>query len=313
MSMLNKYGITTEFPAFGGSDLPTSGALRFVCNRTGCNPGDGQSPSRPYSTLASALADSVVARASSAGRVYVMPGHSESTATTVLTGLVAGTQIIGLGDGSVKPVIRLTDTAASLAISVAGVTFENIKFRLEGANGITKAINVTGADVTFKNCEFEVASGASNKATIALEIGTGAHRARILNCIFRGTATHNVTDCIKVAGAVDQVTIAGCEMVASATAANGLIHVTAAATAVKILWNTLQNSHTSSTACIKIDDVASTGIIAGNICATENDGTASAQGVVFAGTTNTTIKCAQNYSVDEKGKSGVLAPAAVAT
>lgn len=288
---------------------PPGGAVRFVGNRSGLPASTGKDAAHPYSTLAAALADSKIAVASSCGTVYVLPGHSESTTTTVLTGLVAGTRIVGLGEGLLRPTFRLTATGAQLAISVANVTFENVVFRLEGANGITKAINVTGANVKFINCEFEVASGASNKSTIALEIGTGANRCKILGCTFRGTATHNVTDGIKVAGAVDQIEIANNVMVFSATAGNGLIHVTAAATNMKIYGNILHNTHTSSTACIKLDDVASTGFLVQNYSANENDGTASAQGVVFAGTTNCTVKCAECYSADEKGKNSILGPA----
>jgi len=302
---LSSYGI----PVVGGSKIP-GGAVRFVGNRAGLPASNGTDATRPTSTLASALGSSAIARANSGGTVVVLPGHTESTATTSFTGLAAGTRIVGTGEGSQRPTIRLTDTAASLAISVADVTFENVIFRLEGANGITRAINVTGAGVTFQNCEFEVASGATAKAAIALEIGAGAHRCRIVSCVFRGTATHNVTDCIKITGAVDQVAIVGCEMVASATAGNGLIHVTAAATNLKILGNYIYNTMTSSTSAITIDDVACDGIIADNYCGVKNNGTAASQGIVFAGTTNPNVVCFQNYTSDEKQKSGVLSPAA---
>lgn len=253
-------------------------------------------------------------RANRGDTIMALPGHSENHADALqLANLVAGTRIIGLGWGGQMPTFRFTATGSQWPISVANVHIQGLRLRLEGANGVVKAIVITGADCTVSACDIEVASGTTAKSTIAVEVGTGAHRCLIVGNKFRGTATHNVTDGVKVAGAVDQIEIRSNRMQFSATAANGLVHVTAAATALLVAGNYMYNTHTASTACIKIDDVASDGMIADNHVANVNDGTAAAQGVVFAGTTNTTVKCTQNFSVDEKGKSGVLAPAAVST
>jgi hypothetical protein len=289
--------------------MPTGGNIVYL-RSTG--PADYDPPAlsgRIVSTLASALGQ---CRANKGDTVIVLPGHSESvTAGTALSALVAGTNIIGFGRGSDMPTFRWTNTAGQWALDDANVLIRGLRLRLEGANGITKAILITAADVCIRECDIEVASGATAKSTIAIEVGTGGARAEVVGCRLRGTATHNVTDGIKVVAAVDGVRIVGNDMVFSATAGNGLVHFTAAATNTVVAKNHMYNTHTSSTACVAYDNVAVDGLLAYNVMATLNDGTATAQGATFGA--GALIRCVENYSVDEPKKSGVLTPAAVAT
>lgn len=247
--------------------------------------------------------------------VVILPGHSENVAdATMLDNLAAGTRIIGIGRGTSMPTFRWTAAGGQWTLDQNDVVVQGLRLRLEGANGVTKAINITGTDNLICGCDIETASGATAKATIALEVGSGAVRTDIIGNRFRGTETHNSTDVIKIVGGTvpSDLTIADNYMICSATAANGLINVTVAAKRVTIMRNILYNTHTASTACIAVADVASDGVIAYNLFGTINDGTATAQGVVFAGTTDL-FRCFQNFSGDEKNKSGVLTPAAVAT
>ena len=246
--------------------------------------------------------------------IVVLPGHSENVDDgTFMDNLVAGTRIIGAGRGSSMPEIRWAAQAAQWAIAVDNVVLQGLRLRMEGANGVTKAMVVTGSDFLMQGCDIEVASGASNKAAIAIEVGSAAHRATIRGNRLRGTETHNVTDCIKVVGATppSDLVVAGNMAVLSATAGNGIVNVTVASKRVVITGNLFYNTHTSSTACIAVGNVAADGVIAHNACATVNDGTAANQGVVIGAAA--TVRCFENYSSDEAGKSGVLAPAAVAT
>jgi hypothetical protein len=243
--------------------------------------------------------------------VVVLPGHTEDIGATALANLKAGTNIVGPQSG-VLPTFTWNATASKMAIAVAGVSMSGLRFNMAGANGVVKAMEITAADVTISNCDFIVATGASNKATIAVEVGTGADRCSMNGNRFLGTETHNVTDGIKVVAAVRDLRLRWNDFIASATAGNGLIHITAAAKGIHIVGGTIYNTHTSSTACIAVDDVAADGVIAGVRMATLNNGTANAQGIVFTGTT-ATIRCFENYSSDESRRSGALAPAVVAT
>lgn len=303
-----------QFP--GGIDLGTVMVLPTGANiiylRSG-GPQTYDSPSltgRIVQTLSAALSQ---CRSGLSDTVLVLPGHSESvTDSTMLTNLVNGTKIIGFGTGSNMPVFRWTATGGAWNITKSDIVIHGLRLRLEGANGITKAINITGADCRVSGCDIEVASGAALKATIAMEIGSGADRTAVIGNVWRGTATHNVTDGIKIVSTPAQVRITDNEMVFSATAANGCIRVSAAATGLKILRNVCYNTMTASTASIRVDAVAADGVIADNYAGILTDGVASATGIdVSAGTS--LVKCFQNFTSDEPRRSGALSPAVVAT
>lgn len=301
-----KAGYATPY----GVLLPPASRVVYVCSAGVRDGDDAWLSERLLPTLADGLKQ---CRSGRGDTVVILPGHSESVTTGGLSNLVAGTRIIGLGSGTNRPTFRWTATTSQWAISVADVAFENLLLKTEGANGVVKAIVTTAANTSFSGCELEVASGASNKATIVLEVGSAATGFRFTNNYLHGTATHNVTDGIKFVGATvpSRFIIANNLMTASATAANGLINVTVAALNNFILNNTIYNTHTASTSCITLADVATNGLCAGNVLGTINDGTAAAQGITNG--TASLWKFAQNFSVDEAQKSGVLAPAAVAT
>lgn len=300
------YGVRTPFGVF----LPPGGKVAAYVRSGGVLDGDDQAIREGHVFTIQAALDKV--RAGLGDTIVCLPGHSESTSSaTYLSALRAGTRIIGLGRGSNMPTLRLTATAAQLAIAVNDVQVSGLKLRLEGANGVVKAVNITGADCVISDCDIEVASGAALKATIAIEVGAGAHRTRICRNVFRGTATHNVTDGVLVAAAVTDVAICDNEMMFSATAANGLVRVTAAALSLKILRNVMANTHTSSSACVAIGAVAATGIAAYNLFSILADGTANATGITFGA--GSLMRAFQNFCGDEANESGVLSPAALST
>lgn len=300
------YGIVTPF----GIQLPPGGRVAAYVRSTGIADYDDPTIAQNLVTTLSSALQRV--RTGKGDTVFILPGHSESvTDATMLTNLLPGTKIIGVGRGSNMPVFRWTATAAQWALNQADVIISGLRLRLEGANGVVKAILITAADCVITNCDIEVASGAALKATIAIELGAGSSRTEIVGNIFRGTATHNVTDGVKIVSAVDQVRISDNEMVFSATAANGLIHFTAAATNTKVLRNYLYNTHTASSACLVYDAVAADGIAAENYYGVLNNGAAASQGATFGA--GSLIKCFQSFCSDEPQKSGALAPAVVAT
>lgn len=297
------YGVKTPW----GMLVPPGGRVAAYVRSTGPQDFDDAAIApNLVLTLAAGLAR---VRAGLGDTVIVLPGHVETgVGTTMLTGLIAGTKIIGVGQGSAKPVFRWTATTDQWAIAVADVQISGLKLRLEGANGVVKAILVTGANLLFAGNEIQVASGAALKATIAFELGTGSDGAMLQGNWWYGTATHNVTDGVKVVSAVDRVRIWDEVMDFSATAANGNIHFTAAATKVSIARCILQNDHTSSTSCITVDAVAATGTISDCRVSTINNGTATAQGIILGA--GCLVRAFESYSSDEPVKSGILTPVA---
>lgn len=292
---------------------PPGSRIFYLCN--GTRTGDDSEFTKRLvggtsGTLSMALA---LCRAGMNDTIFVLNGHSESvTDNTMLTNMVAGCRIIGQGSPfrTDAPKFTWTNTAGSWVLDDANVTIRGLRLLCDGANGITKAVNVTGASVTMSGCYVSWAAGAALKSTIGLEVGSAATDFHFEDNYVTGTATHNVTDGIKVVGATvpSRLYIARNKMMASATAANGLIHVTVAALNCYIGYNTIYNTHTSSTACVAIDDVASDGIAEYNSFGTKNDGTASAQGLTQG--TGSLWVANQNYDCDEPKKSGILNPAA---
>lgn len=300
------FGIQTTF----GIQLPPGANVAAYVRSTGFQSGDNAAiADRLVSTLAAGLAR---CRTGMGDYVICLPGHSESvTDALMLTNLVAGTTILGVGQGSNKPTFRWTATGAQWPVSVADVTVRGLKLRLEGANGITKAILVTGATSNWIDNEFQVASGATAKATIAFEVGAGADQTTIALNYWYGTATHNVTDGLKVVAAVDRLRVMNNTMIFSATAANGNIHLTAAATNTYIANNDLYNTHTSSTATVAVDNVAADGHMCFNNSATTvGTGTApTSTGIVFAGS-NSLFRCNANLATPTNNTSGITSPVA---
>lgn len=239
--------------------------------------------------------------------VVMLPGHAENvSSSTALSSLVAGTNIVGVGYGSAMPTFTWTAASAQWALSKADVRISGVHLKFTGTNNITKAVNVTGADNVISDSVITMSAGASNDAVIGVEVGTGADRFRLLGTEVRGTTA--VTDGIKVVAAVDRAEIGNCRMAFAATEVNGLIHVTAAATNIWFHHLSLDNIVTSSTACIVIDDVAATGLFEHNSYSTLNDGTVTAQGVIFG--TGALIRSVQCFCIDEPKKSGTLTPTA---
>jgi hypothetical protein len=91
---------------------------------------------------------------------------------------------------------------------------------------------------------------------------------------------------------------------------NGAISISAAILDCLITRNQLINKTTNATACIDIADVAATGIVSHNLCGIVVSGTASAEGILLAGSTNLLLRFFENYCSDEKSKSGLLTPGA---
>lgn len=285
--------------------LPPGGRVTYV-RSTGVQTGDGQEiAQRLFLTLDAALQE---CRSGLGDVIICLPGHTESvTGATFLANLVAGTRIIGFGNGSARPTFRWTATTSQMAVSVADVVFQGLKFRMEGAV-VVKAFAVTGADVVFDGCEFETASGASNYAAIGIEFGTGAARATIQNCKFRGITATGASNIVKITGtAQDGITIRNTTMIAPGHTTTGLIQVNNAATNLLFSNLVLYNTVASSTTCICLDDFASDGFFVDIDMMDKNDGTATAQGITFG--SSTLVGCSRCYEVDEKKKNSILSPA----
>lgn len=259
-------------------------------------------------TLAAGLAR---VRAGLGDFVVCLPGHAENVtdATTISGALLAGTKIIGVGQGGNTPTFTFTVTTASIAVSVNDVVMSGLRFLLDGVNAVANAFTISGSDFAFINNEIET-STAAKAATVFMTVAAGADRANISGNLIRGLNTSTSTNGILVSGAADQVRICDNEMEFATTTTNGLVKVTAAATNLKILRNIMNNTIAASVAAINLGNVAITGHIAYNTITVLNTG------LQVSGTTGITIGAVvlagffQNFVVNDPLKSGIIQPVA---
>lgn len=307
---LPNYGLQAGLATPYGITLPPAQQVLYV-RSTGVQDGDNRDiAERLHTTLSAALAK---CRSGLGDTVVCLPGHSESvTDSSMLTNLVNGTKIIGIGHGSNRPTFRWTATGSQWAITKNDVVFSNLNLQLEGANGVTKAIAVTGTDVCFYSNDILVGSGASNKATIALEVGTGASggdRFTFDSNTVRGVVAGAVTNGLLISNAASDIRIVNNEMFFAGTTTNGNINCQAAALNIRILNNYLENTVASSVACIVFSNAASDGMCAYNSINVKNTlaHTSATTGITIGAAS--LVGFHQNFSVNDPLKSGLLMPA----
>lgn len=205
------------------------------------------------------------------------------------------------------PRFQWTAAAANWAVNVASVLIAGLSLEIEGANGITSGITVTGADCALVGNRIRFTSGVDLHAAVGVTVGAGADRCAITNNELSG-AGDATTDCVLVSAAVDRFKFLNNIGRVTANTANGLLRFSAAATNIAVLDNVLQNATASSTAAAALGSAAVTGVFGRNLLAhagvtTITSGT---NGVSFSG--SVAVNFFQNYVSDSAG-SGILMPA----
>ncbi len=304
------YGFRTPF----GVLLPPGSQVAAYVRSTGPQSGDDPSISpNLVATLASGLAR---VRAGLGDTVFVLPGHSESVVdATMLNNLVAGTRIVGVGQGANMPKFTWTNTAGQWALNDNDVTVAGLRLDLTGITAVVSPIALSGADNVFAECDVIVAS-ATNKPTVALTVSAGADRSAIVNSVFRGSSAQTLTNGLLFSGIVDRFRMENVECDFAAVAATGNIAITAAVTSFMGYRLRLRNTVANSTATLSIANVAATGLLCEvySQCTTTGAGNTS-RGIVFAGATAimNCIQCYQGGDLAAATKSGVINPPAVTT
>lgn len=299
------FGVETPF----GIMLPPGSKVAAYLRSGGVSTQDSpEIQSHLVKTLASALG---YVRSGRGDTIIVLPGHTENVSSVGMTGLTAGTVIMGLGTGSNRPTFTWNATDSQWAINVADVVVAGCKLDLGGANGVVKAINVTGANSILQNNHIVMGTSASLKAVIGVEYGTGSGGGQFLGNRVEGVIAGAVTDGVLVAAVANNIRITDNEF-NFAAATTSMVRVGAvAALGLRICRNLFYNTVAASTACLNFGAAASDGIVSDNRFAILANGVASATGITFGA--GCLVKCFENYCSDEPQKSGVLSPVVVAT
>lgn len=179
--------------------MSTTGKVFFVGNSStlagvegaisGSNGNDGLSAAAPFSTLATGISATTASRGDV---IVVLPGHAE-TITTTLTPK-AGTSIIGLGWGAMRPTFTSSGAIDLVTVSAANVLLRNL--RLTGAASATALVEISGDDPAFEDIEFIHTAAPVDAVTVS----AGGARMRFERCTWRGTAAGPDT-CITIEAA----------------------------------------------------------------------------------------------------------------
>lgn len=142
------------------------------------NPGTYQ---KPFSTI-----DYAIGRCTS-GRgdiVLVMPGHSETIAAAddILLD-VAGVAVVGLGTGSLRPLVNFNNTAATIGVSANNCSLMNL--RMEALiSAVVVGVNVKAdvSDFTIDSCLFTAETAGTDEFNHSIRLVDGNSRCMISNC-----------------------------------------------------------------------------------------------------------------------------------
>lgn len=125
--------------------------------------------------------------------VLVLPGHAENISVAdQMSNLKAGTRIIGLGNGNLRPTFTWTTATATFLLDVANVRIENCILNMDpGAGTVTVAapMTVSAAGCQVVNCKIRMGTDANSKVTVGVTTTAAADDMEILNCdVYGGPA-----------------------------------------------------------------------------------------------------------------------------
>lgn len=260
-------------------------------------------------------------RSGAGDTIIVRRGHSEEVVdATMFQYIEPGTVIIGEGDPmqSNAPTFRWTTAAtANWTLDQDDITIANLFLRMEGFDGVTSGITVTGEGCRIVGNRIKVAYATDYHCLTAIKVDAGGDLCTISDNYFYGNAD-DITQAILIDDALQAIPtgtiITRNTFFVSGATGTSCITLACAATGLLFDSNIMYNLKAASTTTIAIEDSASDGIICNNFSAILADGVAASTGIVFAGSPcDSTIKCFNNYTSDEAMASGVLSPAACTT
>ena len=251
--------------------LPTapSGKVFFVLSSSNARFGDLQNefPAdkdgvvRVHATIDAAIGSCVASRGDV---IYVMPGHTENiTSATSLVCDVAGVTIRGLGEGALRPTLTwTTSTAATIPVSAANVTIDNMILDMTGVDAVVAGITPTATNFTLSN-SYVINATATNQAVLCILTTAAAGRMKLLNNEFLGTTDAGTAAAVRIVGGNEHV-IKGNRFYGAYTTSLGAIdNATTACLRVTIADNVIENATAISTKAM-VFQAGSTGSITGN-------------------------------------------------
>lgn len=193
------YG-TLMHPALAYKPEPGQQIVAYV-RSGGVSDGDTQDvAAKLYTTLNGALS---LCRSGMGDVVVVLPGHDEDISSAdQMSNLKAGTTIVGLGFGRLRPRFTWTAATATWLLDVDNVTLVNLDLEMAGDGSGTLAVaapmTVTGKGCSLIGCRIRNERAATERATIAITLN-GAEYFSMYDCYVYGEGTGaNVTTAMRI-------------------------------------------------------------------------------------------------------------------
>lgn len=239
--------------AFGTWLTPGVRVAAYVNSNGAADLDDRQTLDNTVSTLNAGLAR---CRAGRGDIVLVDPRHSESIATAdAMSNLVAGTRIIGLGFGNLRPTFTWTAAGATFLLDQANCVLENLVLTLASSanSGVTVAapITVSAAGCGIVGCRINFGDDANDIVTIGITTTAAADQFLFANNDCVGATAAECTTFLQIVG-VEGLKMFNNRIVgASSSTTVGLIRfLTTASTNIQVdgLW--VRNNKALSTIAI---------------------------------------------------------------
>lgn len=187
----------TTLRSFGG--ISPYGQVWFIDTVNGSNANDGKSPTLPFATLAAALA------VAAAGDTIIVASGSNLAFTGPGTISLAGLYLLGVGQGSKRPIITVTGAVDALSLEAAGIVVDNFHIAAPATDEATAMINVAAAGCVLRNIK-GIGSGASKNFVDCITLASGADDCLLENIQIFNTNTA-VNSFLSIEAAVARLTI----------------------------------------------------------------------------------------------------------
>ncbi len=243
------FGAFQHPPQLGGLDQVYGNVVAYV-RSTGVQTGDPEEIAGPlYTSLNDALA---LCRSGFGDTVAVLPDHDEDiTSADQMDNLVAGTRIIGIGHGTLKPKLTWTAAASTFLFDVANVRLENFQLQMAESTtgGVTVAapITVSAAGCAITDCDIYFGEDANDNVTIGITTTTAADNFSFLRNRCYGKTAAECTTFMRLVGA-DYFRMEDCVVqgATSSTTVGVVQFLTTASTFISMKNCTFQNNKASS-------------------------------------------------------------------
>lgn len=307
-------------PIPGGKIYYVSNLATATSLKTDIVPGDGTTPQTPFSSIAIAITK-LVNRVNCGDIIYVLPGHVETIGVADYFGSTvssaAGYSIVGLGSGTMRPVLNWTAAASTWLMNAANMEIANciLNLAVTAATLVVTPITISAAGVRIVDCFINW--GVSTTIGCGTTLGAIAFTTAADDCAFLGntcvnadTAGTNALALLSVNGA-DRIQIKDNKIFGATTATTvGPVHfLTTLSGNIEITNNYIENLIASATIALSSAISGVTGIVRDNTFRTQ---AATIQPVTVSANMSVTLK--QNWSNNTANKNaGLVLGAGTAT